>query len=807
MVTSRPLLLFLSLGLSSVPALAGRGKPDGFNPSASNYDDYCFYAIYSAMSSYTFQLPGTASTTTSAASGASTGSSGSSGHTGHHKRQELGKRRQGNSASTNPCTLSIEVMSLYASAKTYCNARQFKAAIPYWQSLCSANGFTLMDLTEIAANATQTYIDALPVLDPNTNSTSTPIEQSVILDKDYYDVLYHTDFAHDYAFQIDALFSWGFLGFWGGIMALGMLHKVVSVAISHVNDRRLLASRHDAEGAGVTVAPAAPAGPLAKSWHWIRTWFIIPAGFAPLSEHHQRRVYWHTIPRRIDLLIVGAFWIVAIILSFVRYDTFTGNLSYSTVAYQNWQQSADRTGILSYACLPFLWLFGGRNNIFLWATNFSFRSFNIFHRHLAWIATLEAIVHSINYTVLYTVYSSSYVSDYAQNYFYMGVVATITMSLMAVLSHSWLREKFYESFLITHIVLAIVTIYGLIRHTNFQNTTWQNYLYPVVAIWAFDRLLRIVRVIYCNLHVKYSKGFVHNETVVRYFADADLLRIEMTPGVRAPFKPGPGQYYFLYQPMALLGWENHPFTLGAYTTKDMPTSPSGALSSPPASAAGTYESSLVFYVRPYDGWTQRLRKQCQKAADGVIHPKLLIEGPYGEKSDLHLFDTVLLFVGGTGIASAVPYILDHMQRDLAGKTRTTNIQLIWSSRQKAMFDHIATTELRNALQRSDVNATFYTTGRPATVAGQDLNEKTSPAAPAYDTASSIQSVGYVTANGRPDVKGIVAAAVEQAKLSSTRVAVLVCGPAQMADDSRAAVFTAMRGGFHGIEYFEETFGW
>ncbi|CAK7205105.1 hypothetical protein SEUCBS139899_007870 [Sporothrix eucalyptigena] len=127
------------------------------------------------------------------------------------------------------------------------------------------------------------------------------------------------------------------------------------------------------------------------------------------------------------------------------------------------------------------------------------------------------------------------------------------MSLMVVLSHSWLRMKFYESFLILHVVLAIVTIYALLRHTNFENTTWQNYLYPVVVIWLFDRLLRIVRILYCNVHVQFIKGFIHNDTVVRYFADADLLRIEMTPDVRAPFKPSPGQYYYLYQLMAILG--------------------------------------------------------------------------------------------------------------------------------------------------------------------------------------------------------------------------------------------------------------
>lgn len=61
---------------------------------------------------------------------------------------------------------------------------------------------------------------------------------------------------------------------------------------------------------------------------------------------------------------------------------------------------ADRTGIICYATLPILWIFSGRNNIFLWLTGWSFSTFNIFHRHVARIATVLAIVHSIGYTAL-----------------------------------------------------------------------------------------------------------------------------------------------------------------------------------------------------------------------------------------------------------------------------------------------------------------------------------------------------------------------------------------------------------------------
>ena len=67
-------------------------------------------------------------------------------------------------------------------------------------------------------------------------------------------------------------------------------------------------------------------------------------------------------------------------------------------ATQVWRYLADRTGALSYAQLPFLFVFAGRNNIFLSITGWEYSTFSLFHRHLAVIASIEAIIHSIGYT-------------------------------------------------------------------------------------------------------------------------------------------------------------------------------------------------------------------------------------------------------------------------------------------------------------------------------------------------------------------------------------------------------------------------
>lgn len=56
---------------------------------------------------------------------------------------------------------------------------------------------------------------------------------------------------------------------------------------------------------------------------------------------------------------------------------------------------------MAYATLPLIWIFAGRNNVFMWATGLSYQAFNIYHRHIARAGTILAIVHSMVYTYLF----------------------------------------------------------------------------------------------------------------------------------------------------------------------------------------------------------------------------------------------------------------------------------------------------------------------------------------------------------------------------------------------------------------------
>ena len=114
-------------------------------------------------------------------------------------------------------------------------------------------------------------------------------------------------------------------------------------------------------------------------------------------------------------------------------------------------------------------------------------------------------------------------------------------------------------------VLPVVIGADCFRHTSKSGTVtvYNPYLWPVVAIWVFDRFLRLVRLVYCNVHVRHNT--LSTPSTISYDEDSNLIRLEvLAPSPK--IKPAPGQYYYLYQPMTWRGWENHPFSLGAWTS-------------------------------------------------------------------------------------------------------------------------------------------------------------------------------------------------------------------------------------------------
>ncbi|KAL1306281.1 hypothetical protein AAFC00_004368 [Neodothiora populina] len=729
---------------------------------------------------------------------------------------------------------------MYAAAKTYCEPGDMMPGFASIQKDCKSGGVDLLDLGPIASNMTDTYIQSLRVVAFDEIATIGSITEPVLIAPGYFKRVHRTITTWAYEVKSHQRYGDALYIFWAGIILIGVASNAWSTFVniqaisfkSRIEDNSLVKSRRRKALAI-----------FQRLINWSRTHITTPATF---GTYHQRLYYWCTIPARFDFIVVTSFWIFSTFLSCIDYWPFAENFFWPDMQYQLVRYISDRTGVMAYASLTLMWIFAARNDGFLWATGWSYRTFSIYHRHVARVGTVLGIVHSIGYSYLYVAYSgwSGFWAEISEAWLLLGLVATITMTALLVFSHAWLRVKFYESFLFLHITLSIVTLIGLFTHTSkFEN--YSHYLWPVVFIWCGDRFLRLLRVVHHNYRARFGRDIVRStRTTATYSKDSDVIRLEVWP-TSSGLAPAPGHFYYLYQPTSWTGFENHPFTLGAWRSDaldftkqevdvdevneeedeegreswdDAPrrSSVEGTDASAEAeqsllqrnnSAAACKDVSLIFWVRPYDGWTRRLRDECLRSADGFIHPTLLVEGPYGHETLLESYETILLIAGGTGIASAAPHILQYLRRLNYDheSTRTTDLRLIWTARQKAFVKEMCRAELAPALTQPSFHPSFFATRRASEMEVRDTNDD----ANSPESKASLQGLPPIDVKyGRPNIKAIIMDIAEEKQCSErSRTAVLVCGPAGMADEARAAVHETLKRGHQHIDYFEEAFCW
>ncbi|KAL4778280.1 ferric reductase like transmembrane component-domain-containing protein [Aspergillus varians] len=716
------------------------------------------------------------------------------------------------------CQNQLEVISIYASSDVYCQPDERSAGISQLEALCKEAGLDLIPRDEVADNLTDDAISGMRTVDYLELPYSEAVDFPVLLSSSHYRRVFQT--IDTWAYETWTHYAYGYLGYlyWGCILSIGMFNQLVGC---------IFTSRYD-------YPLRSPAfwrySPLRQICHWIQMHFLVATAIPSWG----RQFLWWTFSTRSEALITLGFWVLSIVGCAASYRLFPENIYWPDMSAQLIRYMADRTGIISFANLPLLWLFAGRNNICAWATGWNFATFNIFHRHVAWIATIQAVVHTTLYLVLFFQNSNPW-RKLQKPYLLWGTLATILMVLILPAAISWFRHRAYETFLIIHIIFSVGLLIGCFYHTIiFQGHEYWFYLWLPVGIWAFDRVLRIVRLLHCNIHVQLNSGrrMQRTTSTATYDKAADLIRLEVVPGSNS-LSPRPGQYYFLYQPFRLTGWESHPFTLGCWSyelgqNSSTPSSPrarksderidvsqvpllsddSSGSRSPNVRFPHTDDSrklKLGFWIRPYDGWTRHLRQKCMKSPNQTSTATMLLEGPYGQEFPLWSYDSVLLIAGGTGIASAVPYIYDHITRSSTDedstKTRIQDMNLIWVTRQPAFIHRIAAKELSTALDRDDFRASFYATSPLARWQRDSQNTHSSPV-----DLPTITDKDIDIKEGRPNLEKIISVFAEEAHHSDSSAAVLVCGPQKMADEARVAVHRAMRQGY-SLRYVEESFTW
>ncbi|RHZ65509.1 ferric reductase family protein [Aspergillus thermomutatus] len=702
------------------------------------------------------------------------------------------------------CTGNLSVHSLWAAAKTYCSPEEIRAGSAYLLGNC--DGGELVPYSQIEPQLTEEYMQSLPVVNFENLQERKLWHTAVLLSPELYTIALQSQVINEREMGNKSRYGWALYGFWGGVLLMGMLNNILSTMFHYRLARQVV----DVEGEKI----ASHRGPLKAIHHWVKAKLIIPA---TMGSHHQRLFGIATVPTRLETIVVCCYWALNLILGAVSHEATWPNTGFP-IPYQLWQKVANRVITLAVFNLPWVWLFAGRNNIFLWLTGWSYTTFSIFHRNVARIIFVEAVVHASCWTVMGH-FDGQYFPAWHKLFWRMGVVAICSFGMIILFSFSPFRKHFYEFFLLAHIAFAVLALVGVFYHTSIWNGRYNPYLWSVVAIWAFDRTVRVLRLCYYNLRLGFSTDMLDSLATIRYSQETDVIQLEVT-AQRKTLAPSPGEHYFLYRPLRWRGWESHPFTLAAWEPVESPTvtqrtavehaqvprksqaeyvkdekSPysTQARSGPPSTTTlsdieETWQRrKLVFWVRPCSGWTRSLRDACLKQPHLPLKTKLLIEGPYGHTMPLHTYDNVLFLIGGTGISVATSYLTDHMRRSTINppRTRTKNIKLLWAVRQA---QHVVDTfdgPVGPVFRCDAVSTVLYATG------DAEISQKA-------------KDLGIISR--RPNVRDEIFRYVEEA-CPTERTAVLMCGPAGMADAVRDAIKTVVNNGQKDVEYFEEAYGW
>jgi predicted ferric reductase len=522
----------------------------------------------------------------------------------------------------------------------------------------------------------------------------------------------------------------------------------------------------------------------------LKRFVTVPATFGGRCS---RPYGWCTIPPRMQSITIALFVTLNAFLCTSGYHLTDGNLYWPEKSTQLLRYVSDRTGILSLVNFPLVWLFGMRNDVLLWLTGWGFGTYNAFHRWIARVATLQAVIHSLGYTAMILGNGgwSSFLTYWTKRYFWNGELATVAMCALLLLSVYGLRRAHYEIFLVTHILLSIATLWSMYYHVEiFTSGEWNVFIWPCLVVWILDRVLRVGRIL------AFSRNFWNTKANATFDPASNLVRLDVD-GSKSMRRPKPGTYYYIHVlDDVLYAHQSHPFTL-AYVSSDTSNTTSTPLSSRAPrpsplrhSSSDSSESdalltntssNLVFLIRPYDGFTSRLKSHC------LLHPKklrVLIEGPYGHSEALHLYTNVLFVVGGTGVA--VP--LSHIARLLSPESHVQSLKIVWAVREHAFLASVLQ-DFRGLLADERVELEVHVTQDKEVM--DEVMER------------DLKSVRIVTR--RPDVHAAMQKAAEDA--GQQRLAIVACGPALMADQARKASVAMLARGHSDVEYFEESFKW
>ncbi|KAK3996992.1 ferric reductase like transmembrane component-domain-containing protein [Cladorrhinum sp. PSN332] len=450
-----------------------------------------------------------------------------------------------------------------------------------------------------------------------------------------------------------------------------------------------------------------------------------------------------------------------------------------------------RSGTLSVVSMIPLIIFAGRNNPLIALLNVSFDTYNLLHRWMGRISVAEVIIHFVAWAVVQVAddgWEGVKHKILYDRFISSGTIGVVAMAILMIFSMSPIRHAFYESFLNTHIILALIAFICTWIHCisasvkgGLPQIPW---VLAIMVLWAAERFARVIRLAYAN---RSSRGYT--EAIVERMS-GETCRVTMKLPRYIAVKPGQHAYLRF---AGVNPWESHPFSIAWFEhhTADQECLPLSEkdIQNNNNNSQKPISTTVSFLIGAHTGFTRKLYNAASASPNyRPITMRAAFEGPYAGHHSLDSYGHVVLFAGATGITHQISYIRHLIDGCNQGMVATRRVTLVWIVRESEQLEWLGS--WMNYILKMDNRANI-------------LRIKVFVTRPKVATEHLSNSGSVQKLPGRPNVLTLLAKEVDE---QMGAMCVTVCGPGGLADDVRDAV-RKMQGHGTVLDFVEESFTW
>ncbi|KAK2805272.1 hypothetical protein FQN50_006298 [Emmonsiellopsis sp. PD_5] len=548
----------------------------------------------------------------------------------------------------------------------------------------------------------------------------------------------------------------------GSVLAFFLIWQNTIRFSNHI--RRLTNLNNDTQRYFVTPDPY---------WAWLKKSVI----YAPLFRTRHNREF--RLSTAINVGTLPTRFQTVLLLGVIGMNV---TLCCVTIDYPNAESTVlglirNRSGTMAVVNLIPLVIMAGRNNPLIRLLNVSFDTWNLLHRWFARIVVLESITHVVAWMInkVHTKGWAAVAGSFKSQFIMTGLVAAILFCVLVLHSPSAIRHAFYETFLHLHILMVIITFAFLWIH--LKDRMQLRFLIGAIVVWALERSVRIIHLIYRNFGKK-------NTTAIVEILPGEALRITLK--LARPWRFQPGKHLYLYVP-SIGFWMSHPFTAAWSDSEDDVSDEKGLVRSRQDVLSIQKKSTISLIIRRRTGFTNALFERASETMDGRISVNALVEGPYGIDHTLDSYGTVMLFAAGVGITHHVSFVRHLVAGYAAGTVAARKVTLVWIIQSPEHLEWIRPwmTAILSMEKRRDILKIMLFITRP-----RNTREIHSP-------SSTVQMFP-----GKPNVQTLLDSEIEG---QVGAMGVLVCGTGSLSDDVRRACRQRQQNTH--IDFLEESFSW